>query len=160
MNIELEIGCVPEDELPQFLNCLCKMNMIHLANIDNEDGKGCFEEVVEDRRKETDSMKAMLQDSLEVFNALNSRYNKIQMMRSRYTDINKKLDTEDSMKYLENNLRDSKQDCISIIGELMIKLIGIDDGYEFNHWLKDNIDDYDDIFAEFARTPTNNLTRL
>ena len=64
------------------------------------------------------------------------------------------------MKYLESNLRDSKQDCISIIGELMIKLIGIDDGYEFNHWLKDNIDDYDDIFAEFARTPTNNLTRL
>ena len=42
----------------------------------------------------------------------------------------------------------------------MIKLIGIDDGYEFNHWLKDNIDDYDDIFAEFAKTPTNNLTRL
>lgn len=160
MNIELEIGCVPEDELPQFLNCLCKMNVIHLANIDNEDGKGCFKDVVEDRRKEADSMKAMLQDSLEVFNALNSRYNKIQMMRSRYSDINKKLDTEDSMKYLESNLRDSKQDCISIIGELMIKLIGIDDGYEFNHWLKDNIDDYDDIFAEFARTPTNNLTRL
>ena len=36
MNIELEIGCVPEDELPQFLNCLCKMNVIHLANIDKK----------------------------------------------------------------------------------------------------------------------------
>lgn len=158
MNIELEIGCVPEDELPQFLNCLCKMNVIHLANIANEDGDSTFSDAIEVRRKEAVDMKLLLLQHLKLLVNIN-RSAKI-LDSVKYNQNLKKLEIETTVGYIDKETKEAKSDCISIIGEILIKLLGITDGYTFNSWLKENMindDKYIDSFIEFANTPTDNL---
>ena len=160
MDIEIKLGCVPANELPMFLNCICKMNIIHNANIANEDGDSTFSDAIEVRRKEAVDMKLLLLQHLKLLVNIN-RSAKI-LDSVKYNQNLKKLDIETSVGYIDKETKEAKSDCISIIGEILIKLLGITDEYTFNSWLKENMmndDEYIDSFIEFADTPTDNLTK-
>ena len=162
MNIKLELDCVPVNELPNLLNCLCKMNVIHLANMDEEDGKGGYSDVIKIRQSEAKALKGLLNENLNLLCNLKNSLIKSKIVTTDniklVQEYNINLEIKDSIEYMKDNIKDSEQDCIAIIGEILIKLLGIDDGYEFNHWLKDNIYDYIKIFTDFVIMPVDNLT--
>lgn len=162
MDIKLELDCVPVNELPNLLNCLCKMNVIHLANMDEEDGKGGYSDVIKIRQSEAKALKGLLNENINLLcNLKNSLIESEKVTTDNIKlvqEYNIDLEIKDSIEYIKDNIKNSEQDCIAIIGEILIKLLGIDDGYEFNHWLKDNIYDYINIFTDFGIMPVDNLT--
>ena len=162
MYIEIKLGCVPANELPMFFNCICKMNIIHNANIANEDGKGGYSIVIKSRQAEAKILKNLLHENINLLCNIKNGIEdleRITRLNNTLSDYGTDIEINGLTDNLKTTLENSEETCINTIGEIFSKLLGITYTHDLNKaWLQSNIYDYINILQDFVNMPVDNLT--
>lgn len=162
MDIKLELDCVPVNELPNLLNCLCKMQVIHLANIDEENGKGDYSDVIKSRQDEANILKHLLHENINLLCNIKNGIEdleRITRLNNTLSDYGTDIEINGLTENLKTKLENSEETCIDTIGEIFSMLLGIIYTHDLNkEWLQSNIYDYINILQDFVNMPVDNLT--
>ncbi len=81
MKLNVQIDCVPRDELVCLLNCICKSNIIHHSNIDNENGMN-FVDAVKSNKQFFMNMKRMALMYIDIIVSSTNKMNRIIKMKN------------------------------------------------------------------------------